>query len=138
MRMQSVAMLRPRSPPYLCKYEGSLPPCLARFSGASMPAMSPAGSLVTTVAVEPAAALRGDLAVPGDKSISHRALLLGAAAEGETVVEGFGASADTLATAEALRALGVSVEVGGDVVRVAGVGLRGLVEPDRPIDCGNA
>jgi 3-phosphoshikimate 1-carboxyvinyltransferase len=88
--------------------------------------------------IEPAAALRGDLAVPGDKSISHRALLLGAVAEGETVVEGFGASADTLATAEALRALGVSVEVGGDVVRVAGVGLRGLVEPDRPIDCGNA
>src|ERR671931_2549266 len=103
MRMQSGAMLRPRSPPYLCKYAGSLPPCLARFSRASKPAMSPAGSLVTTVAVEPAASLRGDLAVPGDKSISHRALLLGAIAEGESSIMGLGISADTLATVAAVR-----------------------------------
>jgi 3-phosphoshikimate 1-carboxyvinyltransferase len=88
--------------------------------------------------IEPAAALRGDLAVPGDKSISHRALLLGAVADGETVVAGFGASADTLATAEAMRALGARVQVEGDIVRVGGVGLRGLRPVDRAIDCGNA
>lgn len=88
--------------------------------------------------IEPASALRGDLAVPGDKSISHRALLLGAVADGETVVEGFGASADTLATAAAVRALGAGVEVDGETVRVGGVGLRGLQPADGPIDCGNA
>jgi 3-phosphoshikimate 1-carboxyvinyltransferase len=88
--------------------------------------------------VEPAAALRGDLAVPGDKSVSHRALLLGGIADGETVVQGFGASADTLSTAAAMRALGAGVGVEGDRVRVEGVGLRGLREPEAPIDCGNA
>ena len=59
--------------------------------------------------IEPAASLRGDLAVPGDKSISHRALLLGAIADGESEIEGFGASADTLSTAAAVRALGAGV-----------------------------
>jgi 3-phosphoshikimate 1-carboxyvinyltransferase len=90
------------------------------------------------VRIEPAAALRGDIAVPGDKSISHRALLVGAIAEGETQVDGFGASEDTLATAAAMRALGAGVEVDGERVRVAGVGLRGLAPPEAPIDCRNA
>jgi 3-phosphoshikimate 1-carboxyvinyltransferase len=88
--------------------------------------------------VEPAVSLRGDLRVPGDKSISHRALLLGAVADGESRFTGFGASADTLSTAGAVRALGPDVEVDGDDVRVAGVGLRGLRAPEAPIDCGNA
>jgi 3-phosphoshikimate 1-carboxyvinyltransferase len=88
--------------------------------------------------VEPAVSLRGDLAVPGDKSISHRALLLGAIAEGESELTGFGTSADTLATADAVGALGAEVEVDGERVRVVGVGLRGLQAPDGPIDCGNA
>jgi 3-phosphoshikimate 1-carboxyvinyltransferase len=90
------------------------------------------------VKIEPAAALRGDLAVPGDKSISHRALLVGAIADDESEIEGFGASEDTFATAEAVRALGADVEVDGEVARVRGVGLRGLRAPDQPIDCGNA
>jgi 3-phosphoshikimate 1-carboxyvinyltransferase len=88
--------------------------------------------------VEPAVSLRGDLAVPGDKSISHRALLLGAVADGESRFTGFGASADTLSTVAAMRALGAKVEVDGDDVRVSGVGLRGLSPTDAPIDCGNA
>jgi 3-phosphoshikimate 1-carboxyvinyltransferase len=88
--------------------------------------------------IEPAAALRGDIAVPGDKSISHRALLLGAIADGESEIEGFGASKDTLSTAAAVRALGAGVEVNGDRVRVEGAGLRGLDEPAGPLDCGNA
>jgi len=89
--------------------------------------------------VEPAAALVGDVAVPGTKSISHRALLLGALAEGESEIRGVGWSGDTASTARALRALGVVVDdTDFDVVRVQGVGLRGLKEPDGPIDCGNA
>ncbi len=88
---------------------------------------------------EPAvSSLRGDLAVPGDKSVSHRALLLGAIADGESEIRGFGRSADTLSTAGAVAALGAAVEDGGDVVRVGGVGLRGLVAPGGPVDCGNA
>jgi 3-phosphoshikimate 1-carboxyvinyltransferase len=90
------------------------------------------------VRVDPAAALRGDIAVPGDKSISHRALLLGAIAGGESEIQGFGASKDTLSTAAAVRALGAEVEVDGDRVRVGGAGLRGLRQPAGPLDCGNA
>jgi 3-phosphoshikimate 1-carboxyvinyltransferase len=88
--------------------------------------------------VEPAASLQGGIAVPGDKSISHRAVLLGAVADGETVIEGFGRSADTESTIAAVRALGAEVGEGGDAVRITGVGLRGLREPKGPIDCGNA
>ncbi len=88
--------------------------------------------------IEPATALRGDLAVPGDKSISHRALLLAALADGDSEILGFGASEDTLSTAAAVRALGAEVVVEGDRVGVGGVGLRGLREPAGPLDCGNA
>jgi 3-phosphoshikimate 1-carboxyvinyltransferase len=90
------------------------------------------------VRVEPAASLQGDIAVPGDKSISHRALLLGMVADGESELEGFGVSKDTLSTAAAVGALGAGVEVDGDRVRVQGVGLRGVQEPAGPLDCGNA
>ncbi len=87
--------------------------------------------------VEPAAALVGHVGVPGDKSISHRAVLLGALGEGETRVRGFGRSGDTQATVEAVRALGVEVEdVAADELVVHGVGLRGL-RPGR-VDCANA
>jgi 3-phosphoshikimate 1-carboxyvinyltransferase len=90
------------------------------------------------VRIEPAASLQGGVAVPGDKSISHRAVLIAAIADGESVVEGFGRSVDTESTIAAVRALGVDVEEGGDTVRVAGVGLRRLGETAVPIDCGNA
>jgi len=91
------------------------------------------------VKVEPATALRGHIAVPGDKSISHRAVLLGAIGGGETTVRGFGRSGDTEATIAAVRALGVTVhEDDVDSLRIEGVGLRGLREPDRPLDCGNS
>jgi 3-phosphoshikimate 1-carboxyvinyltransferase len=87
--------------------------------------------------IEPAASLVGHVIVPGDKSISHRAVLFGALGEGETRVRGFGRSGDTQATVDAVRALGVEVEdVADDELVVHGVGLRGL----RPgaVDCGNA
>ena len=89
--------------------------------------------------IEPAKALEGHIGVPGDKSISHRALMYGAIGDGETAIRGFGRSADTEATASALRALGVTVHDDDvDTVRVEGVGLRGFREPSEPIDCGNS
>ena len=89
--------------------------------------------------IEPVPALVAHVAVPGDKSISHRAVLIGAVCAGETRISGFGRSADTEATMAAVRALGVEVvEEDVDVLRVGGVGLGGLREPDSPIDCGNA
>jgi 3-phosphoshikimate 1-carboxyvinyltransferase len=89
------------------------------------------------VKIEPAAALVGHVQVPGDKSISHRAVLLGAIGEGETRVVGFGRSADTMATVAAMRTLGAGVdEVGEDELVVDGVGLRGLEAGT--VDCANA
>ncbi len=81
----------------------------------------------------------GHIAVPGDKSISHRAVLIGSLSEGETRVHGFGRSGDTEATVRAMRALAVEIEdVSDDELIVHGVGLRGLRPPGEPIDCGNA
>jgi 3-phosphoshikimate 1-carboxyvinyltransferase len=90
------------------------------------------------VKIEPAAALVGDVAVPGTKSISHRALMFGALADGESEIRGVGWSGDLQSTASALRALGVDVEADGDDARVHGVGLRGLRATGEPIECGNA
>src|SRR5438067_13646937 len=89
--------------------------------------------------VEPVPALEGHVAVPGDKSISHRAVLIGAICEGETRVRGFGRSADTESTIAAVRALGAEVvEEDVDTLRVVGRGIRGLRSPGKAIDCGNA
>ncbi|KEF43344.1 MAG: 3-phosphoshikimate 1-carboxyvinyltransferase [Cyanobium sp. CACIAM 14] len=84
--------------------------------------------------------LRGTVRVPGDKSISHRALLFGAIAEGETVIEGLLPAEDPLSTAACLRAMGVEVSAieAGRPVTVRGVGLDGLAEPDDVLDCGNS
>jgi 3-phosphoshikimate 1-carboxyvinyltransferase len=91
------------------------------------------------VKVEPAAALVGDVAVPGVKGICQRGVLLGAVADGESELRGFGHAADTDAAIHVARALGAEVsEPDDDVVRVRGLGLRGLREPESPLDCGNA
>jgi 3-phosphoshikimate 1-carboxyvinyltransferase len=86
---------------------------------------------------DPAGPLRGTLRPPADKSISHRAALIAAMAEGETVIEGYLDAADTRSTLAAVEALGARVEEGGDgTVRVRGVGLRGA--RSAAIDVGNA
>jgi 3-phosphoshikimate 1-carboxyvinyltransferase len=75
--------------------------------------------------VEPAAALRGAIAVPGVKGISQRAVLLGAIADGTSRIRGFGRAADTESAIDVVRQLGVRVDDdGGDAVVVHGVGLR--------------
>src|SRR5690606_39714341 len=74
-----------------------------------------------------------------DKSISHRALMLGSVADGITEVRGFLESEDCLATMKAMRALGVKIEqTGAQEVRVYGVGLRGLRAASHPLDMGNS
>jgi 3-phosphoshikimate 1-carboxyvinyltransferase len=91
------------------------------------------------VKVEPAVALVGDIALPGVKGICQRGVLLGAVADGESELRGFGHAADTDAAIDVARALGAEVvEPAEDVVRVRGVGLRGLREPRAPLDCRNA
>ncbi len=105
--------------------------------------MSSRASCVTVGAearfVEPVPRLVGHVAVPGDKSISHRAVLIGAICDGETRISGFGRSADTEATIAAVRALGVEVyEHGAETLRVFGKGLGGLRAPGVAIDCANA
>jgi 3-phosphoshikimate 1-carboxyvinyltransferase len=84
--------------------------------------------------------LGGTCRVPGDKSISHRALLFGALTDGLVEIDGLGQGGDNLSTAAALRALGVEVDVQLDVARarVRGVGFAGLRAAAAPIDCGNS
>ena len=89
--------------------------------------------------VRASAGLRGELRVPGDKSLSHRAVILGAIAEGETSITGFLTGEDCLNTARALQALGVKIEgLGGCDMLVHGVGLRGLQSPGEALDLGNS
>jgi len=88
--------------------------------------------------VLPARRLRGEIDVPGDKSISHRALLFSAIAEGTSVLTGLSDGEDVASTLAAIRALGVEVAVSGDEMGISGVGLRGLRAPAGPVDCGNS
>ncbi len=88
--------------------------------------------------VAPGGRLHGSATVPGDKSVSHRALILGAIANGVTRVEGFLEAEDTLATLDAVRALGVEVERSGASLRIHGVGRGGLRRPESPLDFGNS
>ena len=108
---------------------------MAESNAASSPA---AGS--TPLQLHGGGSLRGRVRVPGDKSISHRALLFGAIAEGTTRIEGLLPAEDPLSTAACLRAMGVEVSAirAGEAVSVQGVGLDGFQEPGDVLDCGNS
>ncbi len=95
---------------------------------------------MTAVTSGAAGALRGTLRVPGDKSISHRALMLAASTAGETVVHGLLEGDDVLATAAAMEALGAAIDRSGDggPWRIHGRGVGGLAEPGNVLDLGNA
>ena len=82
--------------------------------------------------------LRGTIRVPGDKSISHRALLFNALAEGTARVRGFLDGADCRTTLAALRAMGVRIDETGETLTVHGAGMHGLIEPTEILDCGNS
>ena len=89
--------------------------------------------------VRPGGALRGRLRVPGDKSISHRSIMLGALADGVTEVTGFLEGEDSLATLRAFRQMGVRIDgPSGGRVTIHGVGMRGLRPPAVPLDLGNS
>ncbi|SHG77007.1 3-phosphoshikimate 1-carboxyvinyltransferase [Desulforamulus hydrothermalis] len=89
--------------------------------------------------INPVHKLQGTLAVPGDKSISHRAVMLGALAQGITEIDNFLMGEDCLATVQCFKALGVNIEgpVAGKL-RIYGVGLHGLREPAEVLDAGNS
>lgn len=93
----------------------------------------------TTFIVEPGGCLRGELAIPGDKSISHRSIMLGSLAEGVTEVSGFLEGADSLATLKAFQEMGVEITppVAG-CLTIRGVGMHGLQAPSEPLDLGNS
>jgi 3-phosphoshikimate 1-carboxyvinyltransferase len=83
--------------------------------------------------------LRGEIRVPGDKSVSHRAIMFAALADGVSSIDGFLEGEDTIATSRAFAAMGVRIEQPSrSVRRVHGVGLDGLRSANGPIDCGNA
>ena len=83
--------------------------------------------------------LSGKVRVPGDKSISHRALILGALSVGETRISGLLEGEDVLNTAKSMQALGASVERTGPFAwKVAGVGVAGFAQPSAPLDFGNS
>jgi len=86
----------------------------------------------------PVTALCGTVSVPGDKSISHRSLLLGAIADGRTKITGLLEADDVMATASAMRALGATINKQGDTWLVDGLGNGALLEPSEPLDFGNA
>jgi 3-phosphoshikimate 1-carboxyvinyltransferase len=93
---------------------------------------------VTRVRVDPADGLRGDLRPPTDKSISHRAAILGAMASEPVRIRGFLDAADTNSTLQAVQHLGALVQVGADEILVRGTGLRNAAVLHGPIDVGNA
>ncbi len=88
--------------------------------------------------VEKGGQCQGKLRVPGDKSISHRAVMLGAIAEGVTHVEDILLGEDNLATIEAFRNMGVKIHIEGQEVRIQGVGMAGLKPPQKPLYLGNS
>lgn len=82
--------------------------------------------------------LKGEITVPGDKSISHRSVMFGSIAKGTTEIRGFLQGADCLSTISCFQKMGIHIENCGSTVRVHGKGLRGLKRPDCVLDCGNS
>ncbi len=96
-------------------------------------------SALSTLVVPRAPGLAGTVRVPGDKSVTHRAILLGALARGTTEIHHPGTGEDNLATLRAVQALGVEARLDdAEHMTIRGVGLRGLQAPSEPIDCANS
>ena len=95
----------------------------------------------TLIAGPAAGSLKGNITVPGDKSMSHRAVMLAALADGVTEIHGFLPGQDNISTAQMFIDMGVQIEWLNDdktSLRIHGVGLHGLKQPDAVLDAGNA
>ncbi len=88
--------------------------------------------------IRKADAVRGDIDLPGDKSISHRAAMFAALATGRSVIANYATSADCMSTLSCLRDLGVGIDVSGQTVTIDGAGGVGFTAPEKPLDCGNS
>ena len=97
----------------------------------------PQGKMRTMI-VRPAKRIRGRLVMPGDKSISHRAPMISALAEGTSRIRNYSTSADCAATLSCLKQIGVGIEQSQLELFVHGVGLHGFIRPGAPLDCGNS
>lgn len=93
---------------------------------------------MASLTIKPGGPLQGTVSVPGDKSITHRAIILSALAEGESSISGYCKGEDCLNTMRTFQAMGVQINEQPDQLRVLGKGLWGLTEPDQPLDCGNS
>lgn len=93
---------------------------------------------MSDVRVYPSPKLEGVIQVPGDKSVSHRAVMLSALSEGDSTLRGLLMGEDVLSTIACFREMGVSIDIQSDRVVVHGVGLKGLKPPQRVLDCGNS
>ena len=82
--------------------------------------------------------LRGEITVPGDKSISHRAVMFGSLAQGTTTVENFLRGADCLSTIDCFRRLGIQIDETPELITIHGKGLHGLTAPSQLLDAGNS
>ncbi len=93
---------------------------------------------MSSLTITPKGPLRGTVHVPGDKSITHRALILAALAEGDSSIRGYCRGEDCLNTLSSLKKLGIPIQVESEQVHVSGKGLWGLTEPLEPLDLGNS
>lgn len=93
---------------------------------------------MASLTITPAGPLKGTIAVPGDKSITHRAIILSALAEGDSTIAAYCRGEDCLNTLRAFQAMGIQIEERPEQLRVRGKGLWGLTEPPQPLDCGNS
>lgn len=91
-----------------------------------------------TYTAKPARSVRGEITVPGDKSISHRSIMFGSISKGVTTVRGFLRGEDNMATFNIFRLMGIGIEDDGETIRIEGKGLHGLQEPSDVLDCGNS
>lgn len=93
---------------------------------------------MASLTIKPAGPLKGVIAVPGDKSITHRAIILSALAEGDSTISAYCRGEDCLNTMRAFQAMGIHIEERPEQLRVRGKGCWGLTEPAQPLDCGNS
>lgn len=95
-------------------------------------------TMTASMTIQPGKPLKGSISLPGDKSVTHRAIILTALAEGVSTVSSYCRGEDCLNTMRAFQALGVRIDESPDVLQVYGKGMWGLTEPTGPIDCGNS